>query len=129
MRGTAPKSGINEILKSGTIHVFARASQMLTLASRKQTDSSSDGETLADSHGWYEEEKQKIRKKKNGGSDAEDGKEASVEMPNISWPITDKAGRVMGIKACEIHVTNEVDVESVLSQDVRGLVREGGKGR
>lgn len=35
----------------------------------------------------------------------------------------------MGIKACEIHVTNEVDVESVLSQDERGLVREGGKGR
>ena len=121
MRGTAPESGngsgVNEILKSGTIPVFMRVSQMFTLTSRKGKYSSSDETTLTETSGWY-------GGKKNGKSDTKGGNQASVTTKEISPPMTEKAERVMGIKPHEIHVRRDVDVESVASRDEMGLVRE-----
>ena len=123
MRGTAPKSGpgVNEILKSGTIPIFMRVSQMFTLASRKGKDSTSDGETLTENSGWYEERKSKQR----GKFDVEGGTGASVVTREISPPMTEKAEKLMGIKAQEIHVRRDVDVESVVGRDESGRGWEG----
>ncbi|KAF6232414.1 hypothetical protein HO173_009519 [Letharia columbiana] len=125
MRGTAPKrgdrSGVSEILKSGTIPIFIRVSQMWTLTSRRGKTSSSDA-TLTETSGWYGE-------KGNGKSGPEGGKGASVTTKEISPPITQKADRVLGITTQAIHVRRDVDVESVASRDERGLVCEGWEGR
>ena len=123
LRGTAPKGGaeVNEILKSGTIPIFMRVSQMFTLASRKRKDSTNDGETLTENSTWYEE-----RKREQGGkSDVEGGTGASVTTREISPPMTEKAEKLMGIKAQEIHVRRDVDVESVVSRYERGGGWEG----
>lgn len=126
MRGTAPKGGessrVREILKSGTIPIFMRVSQMLTLTSRKGKYSSSDEETLTETFRWYGE-------KKDGKSGAEAGKDASVTTKEISPPMPQKAERVMGINAQEIHVRRDVEVESVASRDERALAYEGWEGR
>ncbi|CAF9908254.1 MAG: hypothetical protein ALECFALPRED_004362 [Alectoria fallacina] len=129
MRGPpAPKtktgsgSGVTKSPKSGTIRIFMRVSQMLmTLTSSKSKPFSSDEETLTEmteSSAWHGE------KKKDGKTGAESGKEASVRTREISSPMTRKAERVMGIKASEIHVQREVDVESVASRDERGSAFE-----
>ena len=126
MRGTAPKSGkgsaVQEILKSGSIPIFMRVSQMLTLTSRKGKYSSSDEETLTETSEWYGE-------KKNGKANVDGGKQAIVITKEISPPMTLKAERVMGIKPKEIHVRRDVDVESVASRDERGLVVEKWEGK
>ena len=67
--------------------------------------------------------------KKNERSGAESGKETSVRTKEISSPMTRKAERVMGIKASEIYVRREVDVESVASRDERGPAFERWEGR
>ena len=116
LRGTAPKSnsgggGVSEILKSGTIPIFMRVSQMWTLASRKGKDVSSDEETLTE---WCGE------KRGDGAPGIEgkgDAKEATVSAKEISSPMTQKAERVLGLKPQGIHVRREVDVESVISRD------------
>lgn len=119
LRGAAPKignsTGVSEILKSGTIPIFMRVSQMFTLTSRKGRSPLSDEETLTETSGWYGE-------KKDGKSNFDGGKGASP-------PMTNKAERVMGIKTQEIHVRRDVDVESVASRDERGLVCERWEGR
>ncbi|CAD6580868.1 MAG: hypothetical protein ASARMPRED_000351 [Alectoria sarmentosa] len=120
MRGTAPKSGsgVTESPKSGTIRIFMRVSQMLTLTSRKSKPFSSDEEILtgmAQSSAWDAE-------KKNERSGAESGKEALVRTKEISSPMTRKAERVMGIKASEIYVRREMDVESLASRDERWAI-------
>ena len=127
LRGTAPKSNsggaVSEILKSGTIPIFMRVSQMWTLASRKGKYASSDEETWTE---WYGE------KRGNGASGAEgggNGKEASASAKEISSPMTRKAERVLGLKPQEIHVRREVDVESVISRDEGGVVGERWEGR
>lgn len=126
MRGTAPKGGkasrVNEILKSGTIPIFMRVSQMLTLASRKGKYSSSDEETLTETSGWYGE-------RKNGRSGADGGRDTSVTTKEIGPPMPQKAERVMGINAPEIHVRRDVEVQSVASRDERGLAYEEWEGR
>lgn len=126
MCGTAPKGGngsaVSEILKSGTIPIFMRVSQMWTLATGKWKYSSSDEETLTETSGWYGE-------KKNGKAYIDGEKQASVTTKEISPPMTQKAERVMGIKPQEIHVRREVDVESVTSRDDRALVVERWEGR
>ncbi len=126
MRGTAPKSGdssgVKEILKSGTIPVFMRVSQMFTLTSRKGKYSSSDEATLTETSGWYAEN--------SGGKVVpKGGKEASVTTKEISPPMTQKTERIMGIKPQVIHVRKDVDVESVASRDERGLAHETWEGR
>ena len=133
MRGTAPKSGgrsdVNEILKSGSIPIFMRVSQMFSPTSRKGRNFSSGGETLAEAPVSCEEKKEKTKKNKNVISDAEDGKGPSVVTREISPPMTEKAERLMGIKAQEIHVRRDVDVECLVGRDERGLVYEGWEGR
>ena len=133
MRGTAPKSGgrsdVNEILKSGTIPIFMRVSQMFSPTSRKGRNFLSGGENLAETPASYEEKQEKTKKNKNSISDAEDSKGLSVVTREISPPMTEKAERLMGIKAQEIHVRRDVDVESLVSRDARGLVYEGWEGR
>ena len=129
LRGTAPKSSsggaVSEILKSGTIPIFMRVSQMWTLASRKGRDVSSDEETLTE---WYGE-KRDIYEAGAKGSGGGDAKEASVSTKEISSPMTQKAERVLGLKPQEIHVKKEVDVESVISRDERGVGGERWEGR
>lgn len=88
-------------------------SQMWTLASGKGKHSSSDEETLTETSGWYGE-------KNDGKASAKGGKGAVVSTKEISPPMT-KAERVMGISAPQIHVRKDVDVESVVSRDERGL--------
>lgn len=139
MRGTAPKSGndgsgVNEILKSGTIPIFMRVSQMFSLTSRKGKFLSSDEETLTESSAWYGEKKKNTDN--TGQCDntvqcgVEVGKEtACVTTKEISPPMTQKAERLRGIKAQEIHVRRDVDVESVASRDERGLGCERWEGR
>ena len=138
MRGGAPAksgsgNGVREILQSGTIPIFMRVSQMF---SRRERGSSSDGETLAETQGWREEERRMKMNKKNekersGESDTELENEAGATTTRkISAPMSDKAERVMGIKTCEIHVRRDVDVESVASRDERrGQVRDGSQER
>ena len=127
MRGAPPKSksgrSVKEILTSGSIPIFIRVSQMLTHASREEKDDSSDGEILTENRGRYGEEKM------NEGSDGKGEKSASVTTRQISPPMTDKAKRVMGIKAPEIHVRKDVDVESVMSRNERDMVDEGSQRR
>ena len=110
-----------------------RVSQMF---SRKEKDSSSNGGTLAEPSGWYEEERMKKKKMKkekerSGEFDTEDGREAGATTRKISAPMTGKAERVMGIKTYEIHVRRDVDVESVASRDEGrgGQVSEGSQRR
>lgn len=134
MRGTAPKSGtngsgVNEILKSGSIPIFMRVSQMLSLTSRKGKYSSSDEESLTESSSsaWYGE-------KKKFSNTAQCGVESRKEAPCVttketSPPMTQKAERMRGIKAQEILVRRDVDVESVASRDERVAGREGWEGR
>lgn len=128
MRGTTPKKGngsdVSEILKFGTIRILMRVSQMLTLTSRKGKELSSGDGILIETSGRYEE-------KEKGVSGAEDGKEARVTTMEISSPLTQKAERVMGIKAQEIHVKRnvDVDVENVASRDERGPVSRRQEGR
>lgn len=134
MRGTAPKSGtngsgVNEILQSGSIPIFMRVSQMLSLTSRKGKYSSSDEESLTESSSsaWYGE-------KKKFSNTAQCGVESRKEAPcvttkEISPPMTQKAERMRGIKAQEILVRRDVDVESVASRDERVAGREGWEGR
>ena len=99
-------------------------SQMLTLTSRKGKELSSGDGILIETSGRYEE-------KEKGVSGAEDGKEARVTTMEISSPLTQKAERVMGIKAQEIHVKRnvDVDVENVASRDERGPVSRRQEGR
>lgn len=93
-----------------------RVSQIFSLASRRKGSVSDDGITLAETSGWYDQGKKK-KTEKHGEADAEGGKRARVTTRNIGPPMTDKVERVMGIKACEIHVRKDVDVESVVSRD------------
>ena len=99
--------------------------------SRKEKDSSSNGETLAEPSRWQEEEgMRKNEKERSGESDTESGKEAGAKTMKISPPMTEKAERIMGIKTYEIHVRRDVDVESVVSRDERSnQVREGSRER
>ena len=133
MRGTAPKSGgrsdVSEILKSGTIPIFMRVSQMFSFTSSKGTDFSSEGETLAVAPASFEEKKNKMKENRIEKSDVEDGKGPRVVTREISPPMTEKAERLMGIKAQEIHVKRDVDVENLVSRDDRSLVFEGWEGR
>ena len=126
MRGTAPKNGnnadVNEILKSGTIPIFMRISQMFTLTSKKGNNFSSDGETLAETSGWYEEMKKTGKDSEHG---AQNGKEPSVTTRAISSPMTEKAERLMGFKRQEIHVRRDVDVESAVNRDDNRFAGEG----
>lgn len=126
MRGTAPKNGkissVREILTWGTIPIFMRVSQMWTLTTRRGKYSSNDEETLTEISGWYGD-------KKNVKANVVDEKQTSVTTREISQPMTEKAERLMGIKPKEIHVRREVDVESVASQDERGLIVERWLGR
>ena len=70
---------------------------------------------MAQSSAWDAE-------KKNERSGAESGKEALVRTKEISSPMTRKAERVMGIKASEIYVRREMDVESLASRDERWAI-------
>ena len=121
--------GIREVLTSGTIIVYMRLSDMFTLTSRRGKTSSSDEETLAETSGrWYTEEGEK--KKMQGDSGAEsDGKGMNVTTRAISPPMPEKAERLMGIKGLEVHVRQDVDVESSLSSDERGFVNAATVGR
>ncbi len=124
MRGTAPKSdsGVNEILKSGTIPIFMRMSQIFTLVSRRDKDLSSDEETLTETSRSDDE-------KINHKSSVENGKGVSATTKEISSPVTEKAARLMGIKTQEIYVRRDVEVESVAGRDERGLVDNRWEGR
>ena len=99
-----------------------RVSQMWTLTTRRGKYSSNDEETLTEISGWYGD-------KKNVKANVVDEKQTSVTTREISQPMTEKAERLMGIKPKEIHVRREVDVESVASQDERGLIVERWLGR
>lgn len=94
-----------------------RVSQMFTLASRKRESASGDGISLTENSGWYDQGKKKTTTGKHGEADAKGGKGVRVTTRNISPPTSDKAERVMGIKAYEIHMKKDVDVESVVSRD------------
>lgn len=126
MSGTIPKdskiSSVKEILTSGTIPIFMRVSQMWTMTTGRGRSSSSDEETLTETSGWYGD-------KRNVNADVVGEKQASATTREISAPMTEKAERVMGIKPKEIYVRREVDVESVASQDERGLTVERWLGR
>ena len=123
IRGTARKSdegsGVNEILKSGTIPIFMRMSQMFTLTSRKGTVNSTDEETLTESARYCGE------KNPNGKVSDEGGKVANVIKKEISHPITEKAERLMGIKIYRTPVRRDVDLENFVSRSDRG--GKGGK--
>ena len=118
IRGTARKngegSGVNEILKSGSIPIFMRMSQMFSLTSRKGKFNSADEETLTESPRYYGE------KSPGGQVSDESGKVTSVITREISHPMTEKAERVMGIRVYGTPVRRDVDVESFVSRDERG---------
>ena len=125
MRGTAPaksSNAVNEILKSGTIPIFMRVSQMWTSSSRKGKYSSNDEETLTENSIWNEE-------RKYGKASTRGGMDASVTTKEISVPKTPKSERILGIKVPEIYVRREVEVESVRNGDERGPVNERREGR
>lgn len=91
-------------------------SQMFSLTSRKRESFSGDGVNLTENSRWSNQGKKK-KTEQHGEADAEGGKGARVTTRDISPPMTDKAERVMGIKAYEIHVRSDVDVESVVSRN------------
>lgn len=93
-----------------------RVSQMFTLTSRKRESVSDGGVSLTETSGWYDQGKKKKKTEKHGEADAKAGKGARVTTRDITPAVTDKAERVMGIKTYEIHVRNDVDVESVVSR-------------
>ena len=125
MCGTAPKngsgSGVREILKSGTLPIFMRMSQMFTLTSRRSKNASSDEEILTETSGKYEE-------KEYGKSVADSGQGTKVVTKEISLPMTEKAERLMGVKRQEIYVRRDIDVESMSSRDNRALEDERWEG-
>ena len=122
IRGTARKngegSGVNEILKSGTIPIFMRMSQMFSLTSRKGKTNSADEETLTETPRCYGE------KSPDGEVSVESGKATKVTTKEISYPMTEKAERLMGVRVYGTPMRRDVDVECFVSRDERG-----GKGR